>query len=66
MPNRKGMEVTPLGGTGEPEIVVTSQMREAGASVIQELRDVVSPSGLAEEVYIAMARAAIEASSDPF
>jgi len=34
-------------------------MREAGASVIEELNGVVSASGLAEAVYIAMATAPI-------
>jgi len=46
-------------GDGAPEIVVSRAMREAGASVIEELNGVVSASGLAEAVYIAMATAPI-------
>ena len=49
---------------GATEIIVTREMREAGASVIEELRDVVSASGLAEAVYTAMVRATIEESLD--
>ena len=45
-----------LGATDVAAIPVTREMREAGASVIEELRDVVSASYLAEQVYIAMAR----------
>ena len=53
-----GSTASPLGTeAGTSEIVVSRQMREVGAYVIEELRDVVSASGLAEAVYIAMARA---------
>jgi hypothetical protein len=44
---------------GAPDVLVTREMCEAGANVIEELRDVFSASGLAEAVYIAMARVSI-------
>jgi len=41
-------------GAGAPDQIVTREMREAGASVVEQLSGVVSPSGLAEAIYIAM------------
>ena len=46
------------------EIEVTREMEEEGASVIEELKDVISASGLAARVYIAMTVAAIRATHD--
>jgi hypothetical protein len=39
-------------------IVITHEMRQAGACVIEELKNVISDSALAEVVYIATARLA--------
>ena len=48
----------PEGGAGAPEIIVTQEMREAGASIIEdwkaELPDTFGATLLAERVYIAM------------
>jgi len=49
---------------GASEITVTREMRDVGASLIEELRDVVSASGLAERVYISMARTALLRTKD--
>lgn len=43
-------------GASAPVIVITHEMREAGACVIEELKNVISASALAEVVYIATAR----------
>jgi hypothetical protein len=39
-------------------VTITREMREAGAAVIEDLKEVISASALAEEVYIAMAQKA--------
>ena len=46
------------GGDCASEIAVSREMREAGASVIEDLKNVISASSLAEEVYKAMAQIA--------
>ena len=45
---------------GAPEIEISPEMRQAGASVIAELHGVVSSEFLAQEVYIAMVRIAAD------
>jgi len=52
-PSKRSKRPAPQ-GAGAPEALVTREMRDAGAAVIEELKDVVSASGLAEAVYIAM------------
>jgi len=56
---KKARDVSgPVDDKNKSEIVVTSEMRKAGAFVIQDFKNVVSSDALAEDVYIAMARLA--------